>query len=270
MGHSPRSAPREGPRIAIVAPWGRGGASRSAIELARGLALEGWGLELVGAHEQDERLPSGPRVRRWPLPSSIVPPVGQALLESELLGVVGKMLATTGVDLLHAHYALPFGAAAVQGARCRSTGAQRVATVLSLHGTDVTRLARRRELAPSFSRAIEGADVLSVPSRALAAELAQHSERSAQLLPGGVDLVRFRPQGERCGPLRLVCASGFQPWKRAPRLLRAFASARERLGSAAAGSTLLFLGEGPTLASTRALARELGLGRAFPDFHSIF
>ena len=262
MGHSPRSAPREGPRVAIVAPWGRGGASRSAIELARGLALEGWGLELVGAREQDERLPSGPRVRRWPLPSSIVPPIGHPLLETELLGVVGKVLAGSGVELLHAHYALPYGAVAVNAAKGALYGLQKTPIVLSLHGTDVTRLAHSQELVPSFNNALEGADVISVPSRALAAELARHSERKAQLLPGGVDLARFRPQGGRSGPLRLICASGFQPWKRAPRLVRAFASARERLGSAAEGSKLLFLGEGPTQARTRALAHELGLGGA--------
>ena len=244
------------PRIAVVAPWLRGGASRSALLHAQTLAATGAQLELVGVRADDARLPSGPNVRAWELDEPVRP--GEAA--PHLGPLLERVLAAGPLDLLHAHYAFPFGEVAAGGVEGGTNANQVGAFVLSLHGTDVTRALQAKELANRLRGMCRRAACTTTPSRHLAQELRRGTGCTSRVWGGAVDLERFRPGPTRRGPLRVVSASGFAPWKRAPRLVRAFALALERCGSRGEGAELVLLGEGVERARAASLARELGLG----------
>ena len=91
-------------------------------------------------------------------------------------------------DLIHAHFAYPVGAAAVELSR-----RWRVPLVLTLHGDDVTihphvsKWHRRR-----FSRTVHSANSVIAVSRSLAVETESLSGRYPHVLSVGIDPLRFK------------------------------------------------------------------------------
>lgn len=121
-------------------------------------------------------------------------------------------------------------------------------------GTDASRALRSSQRVRSYRRMMPRLDGVFSVSQFLLDNLAKHgiSHPNAHVVPSGVDIRRFVPGDKRPGSFLAV---GRMVEKKAPQItLRAFAAAAR-----GRDAHLTFIGDGPLLDPSRALAAELGV-----------
>lgn len=231
-------------RVGIVSHPGVGGSAVVASQLAGALSRGGDEV-FVYAPSRPFRLPDGPVFRRLEVPDHPVfpaPSLGLAIAE----GLAGAF-ERDRLDVLHVHYAVPLAASAVLAAQL--TGPYRApAIVVTVHGSDLTG-APGAGLARTTAWALERADRLTAPSRALAARVPV--SRRVHVVPNFVGAPTHPP-----APLdapRLVHVSNLRAVKR-PLDLVAVLSRLEH-----PDARLCVVGEGPEEGALRAAARDAGL-----------
>lgn len=145
------------------------------------------------------------------------------LLERTVHGraAFGDALRGFRPDLLHAHYATEPTAAA-----CELALELGIPFTFTAHGYDIT----RRPPVDLAARASRAAAVVTV-SRANARHLVEHFGVPAErirVVPCGVDVDRFRPNGGPASPASIVCVARMSPVKNLGLLLDACAMLRKR------------------------------------------
>ncbi|OGD24535.1 MAG: N-acetyl-alpha-D-glucosaminyl L-malate synthase BshA [Candidatus Aminicenantes bacterium RBG_13_59_9] len=250
-------------KIGIVCYPTHGGSGVVASELAIGLARKGHEMHIVSyatpfrlrtfhqnifVHEVE--------VASYPLFK--YPPYE--------LGLVTKLVdlaESQGLDLIHAHYAVPHAASAYLAKQILNSS--RLKTLTTLHGTDITLVGAD----PSFRRvvkfAIEKSDGVTAVSRYLRNRTIEEFDirREIRVIPNFIEAVRPSPDLETCNreafaPKNekiLMHASNFRPVKRIGDVVRIFARVREKIPA-----KLLLVGEGPERLFIQQLVRELKLG----------
>ncbi len=247
--------------IAMVCYPTLGGSGVVASELARGLAARGHRVHVI-ATAFPERAGGGPgevRFERVEVPSSPVlehGPYGLAVASR-----IVELVRREPIDVVHLHYAVPHAASALLAAQVLGDAAP--ASVITLHGTDATRLAGHPGVQPVTGFAIAACDAITVPShyqRRVAAERDDLPAARIQLIPNFVDLERIAPPARRepggDGPL-LLHVSNFRPNKRPIDL----AEVQERVRRVLPARMAL-IGDGPERAAVAARAAELGISGA--------
>jgi len=254
-------------RIGILCHPTYGGSGVLASELALTLAERGHCVHLFssGVPPRLARA-SGPVelhvAQGFPYPLFQSPPHDLAITSSIL-----DVHRSGGLDILHAHYAIPH---AVSGYLARAAALAdhgRVAPklVTTLHGTDITLVGNDPSYAPLTQFVITQSDAVTAVSHDLARRT---SESFCTEMPGApcgvrvihnfVDVETFRPAATRRpddGPATIVHVSNFRPVKRVPWLLRAFA-----LASEGNDARLTLVGDGPDMGPARAVVAEFDLG----------
>jgi N-acetyl-alpha-D-glucosaminyl L-malate synthase BshA len=249
-------------KIGMVCYPTHGGSGVVASELAIGLAKKGHEIHIV-SYAAPFRLRTFHRnifvheieVATYPLFK--YPPYE--------LGLVTKLVELAeahGLDIIHAHYAVPHAASAYLAKQIFNS--ERLKTITTLHGTDITLVGAD----PSFQRvvkfAIEKSDGVTAVSRYLMKRTVEEFDirREIRVIPNFVDIVRpsenrdqcsrdaLAPQGEKI----LMHASNFRPVKRIADVVRIFARVRERIPA-----KLILIGEGPERLFIQQLVRELKL-----------
>ncbi|TAJ18515.1 MAG: N-acetyl-alpha-D-glucosaminyl L-malate synthase BshA, partial [Planctomycetota bacterium] len=173
---------------------------------------------------------------------------------------------STGLDVLHAHYALPHAVSALLArlAASQDHGRAPPRVVTTLHGTDITIVGSDPSYAPLTDFVIRSSDAVTTVSESLRAATIAHfcdarSKTCAiEVIPNFVDTQRFQPRNgapRRAGPPHAVHVSNFRPVKRVPWLVEAFA-----LASRGTSARLTLIGDGPDQAAARDKARELEIG----------
>jgi N-acetyl-alpha-D-glucosaminyl L-malate synthase BshA len=250
-------------KIGIVCYPTHGGSGVVASELAIGLANKGHEIHIVSyatpfrlrtfhhnvfVHEVE--VPSYPLFKYPPYE----------------LGLVTKLVdlaESQGLDLIHAHYAVPHAASAYMAKQIFNSA--KLKTLTTLHGTDITLVGAD----PSFRRvvkfAIEKSDGVTAVSRYLKNRTVEEFDirREIRVIPNFVEVVRKDAEREACNREAfakpnekiLIHASNFRPVKRVGDVVRVFARVREDIPA-----KLLLIGEGPERLSIRQLVRELRLG----------
>lgn len=254
-------------RVGILCHPTYGGSGVLASELALTLAERGHCVHLFssGVPPRLARA-SGPVelhvAQGFPYPLFQSPPHDLAITSSIL-----DVHRSGGLDILHAHYAIPH---AVSGYLARAAaladhGRPAPKLVTTLHGTDITLVGSDPSYAPLTQFVITQSDAVTAVSHDLARRT---SESFCTEMPGSpcgvrvihnfVDVELFRPsatRGTQDGPVTVVHVSNFRPVKRVPWLLRAFA-----LASVDADARLVLVGDGPDMGAARATVAELGIG----------
>jgi N-acetyl-alpha-D-glucosaminyl L-malate synthase BshA len=182
------------------------------------------------------------------------------------LGLVTKLVdlaESRGLELIHAHYAVPHAASAYLARQILDS--RRLKTLTTLHGTDITLVGAD----PSFHRvvkfAIEESDGVSAVSNYLRKRTIEEFgiRREIRVIPNFIEVVRPSPELETCdrkafAPRNekiLMHASNFRPVKRIGDVVRIFARVRDEIPA-----KLLLVGEGPERLFIQQLVRELKLG----------
>ena len=265
----PTSAVSRKLRIGILCHPTYGGSGVVASELALSLADAGHDVH-VFSHEVPPRIARSPglvqmhRAQGVPYPLFHSTPHDLAITSAIL-----DVHRASGLDILHAHYALPHAVSAYLARSAAESDRGRTAPriVTTLHGTDITLIGNDPSYAPLTQFVITASDAVTTVSHWLAREtrarfcLEGGSPCHLEVIHNFVDTDWFSPTARReasaCrrpdGPT-VVHVSNFRPVKRVPWLVRAFAAA---LKSRAA--TLVLVGDGPDQLECRALARELGV-----------
>ncbi|QRF23380.1 N-acetyl-alpha-D-glucosaminyl L-malate synthase BshA [Alicyclobacillus sp. TC] len=179
-----------------------------------------------------------------------------------LAAKMADVVAEYHLDILHAHYALPFAVCAFLAKEM--LGENKVRTVTTLHGTDVTVLAQDRSLKNVMRLGIERSDAVTAVSHSLIEETRSlfGTEKEIECIYNFVDPDIFRPQSERqtraClarpGERVLMHVSNFRKIKRVPDVILVFQKVLQQVDS-----RLILVGEGPELTAARDLVRQLGL-----------
>jgi len=181
------------------------------------------------------------------------------------LGLVTKLVEiaeSQGLDLIHAHYAVPHAASAYLAKQIFNS--PRLRTLTTLHGTDITLVGAD----PSFRRvvkfAIEKSDGVTAVSWYLRNRTIEEFDirREIRVIPNFIEVVRLSPDQQACkreafapgGEKILMHASNFRPVKRIGDVVRIFARVRKEIPA-----KLLLVGEGPERLFIQQLVRELKL-----------
>ncbi len=254
-------------KIGIVCYPTHGGSGVVASELAIGLARKGHEMHIVS-----DATPF--RLRSF-YPNVFIHEVEVASYPvfkypPYALGVTAKLVELAeeyGLELIHAHYALPHAASAYLAKQI--LGERRIKTITTLHGTDITLVGAD----PSFYRVVKFAIEKSDGVTAVSEYLKQRTiaefkiRREIRVIYNFVDPSRCAPEKGACrkrdfapgGEKILIHASNFRPVKRVGDVVRIFARVREKMPA-----KLILVGEGPERMFIQQLVKELKLT---PDVH---
>jgi len=247
--------------IAMVCYPALGGSGVVASELARGLAAHGHRVHVIATELPDRTGGETGELRfeRVEVPSSPVFEHGPYCLA--VASRIVELVRREAIDVLHVHYAVPHAASAMLAAQVLGDAAP--ARVITLHGTDATRLAVHPGVHPVTAFAIAACDAITVPSHYLRREAAERYDLPAariQVIPNFVDLERFAPPARRepapDGPV-LFHVSNFRPIKRPVDLAEVLARVRRSIPA-----RMVLVGDGPEREAVAARAAALGIAGA--------
>ena len=251
-------------RVGVVCFSTFGGSGVVAAEVAGALAERGHAVHVFsdevpgrldpdqsGIHFHPVRPPAYPQLKHSPYPLA---------LTSKIVDVARR----DGLDVIHAHYALPHAASAVL-ARAVLGGdrGQVPRLVTTLHGTDITLVGSDASFLPLTQFSITASDAVTTPSAWLAAATFQKLGIPASVridvIPNFVDATRFSPgPAPREIPSReipvLLHVSNFRPVKRVDDVVALFAALR-----AERPVRLRLVGDGPDRARLQADVTARGL-----------
>jgi L-malate glycosyltransferase len=174
------------------------------------------------------------------------------------------------LDIIHAHYAVTHGQAALLGRaaivdNARHGSRQSPAVVITCRGTDITQFSKDARTAPALRYILRRADGLTFVSRGLQTAatcqlgLTQQGRVIPNFLPALTPSATPRPHPFPEAFSESVVffhVSRFQGIKNVSWIVRAFAAALARHRTHA---TLLLVGDGPTREEAQRLAHELGI-----------
>jgi len=257
-------------RIGVLCHPTYGGSGVVASELALSLAEIGHEVHLF-SQEVPPRLARSPglvqmhRAQGVPYPLFHSTPHDLAITSAIL-----DVHRASGLDILHAHYALPHAVSAylARAAAQNDDPSKAPRVITTLHGTDITLVGNDPSYAPLTQFVIRASDAVTAVSEWLAKETRAKfffdaaKPCAVDVISNFVDTKWFSPEAGgarhpctlRTGPTA-VHVSNFRPVKRTPWLIRAFARA---VGDRPAN--LVLVGDGPDQAACRELVRELGIG----------
>ena len=169
-----------------------------------------------------------------------------------------------GLDLVHAHYAVPHATSAWLAKQMLGDGPFRVVT--TLHGTDITLVGQDPSFHPITQFSIQRSDGVTAVSEYLKRETVDNFAVQAdriRVIPNFVDLERYRRDAYPCHRSKLADAgdsivthiSNFRSVKRVVDVVRIFARIAAHLPA-----RLLFVGDGPERVRAQDVAEELGVG----------
>ena len=254
-------------KIGVLCHPTYGGSGVVASELALSLAERGHAVHLFSPHVPP-RLAASPGPVQVHVSQGLAYPLFSSTPHD--LAITSAILdvhRTVGLDVLHAHYALPHALSAIVARSAAESDPTRPApaVVTTLHGTDITIVGSDPSYAPLTQYLISASDAATAVSESLARATREHfcvrtgPECDIEVIPNFVDTERFHPGagGERVpdDPPLAVHVSNFRAVKRVPWLIRAFARA-----SAGTDARLMLVGDGPDQAPSARLVDQLGLG----------
>ena len=248
-------------RVGVVCFSTFGGSGVVAAEVAGALAERGHEVHLFSDDLPGRLDPSRPRVHFHAVATPTYPQLRYSPYGLALTSKIVDVARRDGLDIVHAHYAIPHAASAVLArsvlAADRGRAVPRLVT--TLHGTDITLVGSDPSFLPLTQFSITASDAVTAPSAWLAAATFERLRVPASVqidvVPNFVDAERFRPaeRPPREVPV-LAHVSNFRPVKRVGDVLAVFAAVR-----AARPARLRLIGDGPDRAPLQAEVAARGL-----------
>jgi N-acetyl-alpha-D-glucosaminyl L-malate synthase BshA len=178
-----------------------------------------------------------------------------------LASKMADVASNYGLDIMHAHYAIPHASAALL-ARMATDG--RLKIVTTLHGTDITVVGADPSYLPMVKLAIRASDAVTAVSEYLRQET-YHTfqvDRPIEVIPNFVAPAPGKRPDCRawlapCASPILVHISNFRPVKRVLDVMKVFEKVR-----AQHPARLVMVGDGPDRAEAETYARQRGFAEA--------
>ncbi len=180
------------------------------------------------------------------------------------LSLASKMVEvaeTSGLDILHVHYAIPHSISALLAAEILKN---KLPYITTLHGTDITLVGNDRSFLPIVKLSVDRSPGVTAVSQFLADETVKTFEvkRKIDVIYNFVDGTEFKPLSDtakavssfaRNVPL-LVHLSNFRAVKRIGDVVDVFHRVRQNCEA-----KLLFIGDGPDRSKAEHMLKEYGL-----------
>ena len=248
-------------RIGICCYPSHGGSGVVATELGKHLADRGHEVAFV-SYAAPLRLTELPqRVSFHEVEIEQYPLLKHFPYTLALASKLAEVVEMKNLDILHAHYAIPFGAAALLAKQVTENRDLKV--VLTLHGTDITLVGNNASFKPVTRMTIESADAVTVVSQFLKEETIRQFDiqRELNIVYNFIDPERHEQEPCPCIPQctessrkTIMHISNFRPVKRIRDVIKTFANISEAIDS-----RLILVGDGPDALVAREMGQELGL-----------
>lgn len=256
-------------KIGIVCYASVGGSGVVATELAHALAGRGHEMHLISS---DPPFRSRDGVAGLSFERVLVPDYPLFREPQYLLALTNTLVRVSqarGLDIIHAHYAVPHATAAylahqVLSVTCRAAAPR---TVTTLHGTDITLVGSDPSYADVVAFSIEQSHGVTAVSESLKRDTARALgvARDVRVIPNFLDCRQYRrqPNATIRAPWRPLAAgeslvlhvSNLRPVKRVDRVVQVFDRIRREVPA-----RLVVIGEGPERGAAARLAADLGVG----------
>jgi len=249
-------------RIGIVCYPSVGGSGIVATELAKQLARRGHEMHIISSeipfrlHEFWENIYFH-QVETPAYPLFKEPPY--------LLTLANKLVEIhrqVGLDIIHAHYAVPHATAAYLAREMIGPGGPKIVT--TLHGTDITLMGADPSFAEIIAFSINQSDAVTAVSRSLRADTYKNLRvnREIDVIYNFLECSEWRQvetagmcgRLARCGEKIIAHMSNFRKIKRVDDVVRTFAYIARAMPS-----RLIMIGDGPEMSACCNLVQELGL-----------
>jgi N-acetyl-alpha-D-glucosaminyl L-malate synthase BshA len=253
-------------KIGIVCYASVGGSGIVATELGKMLALRGHQVHVISS---DMPVRFGDYQARLAFHRVETPSYPLFREPQYILSLANKVVQVSrdaGLDIVHAHYAIPHATAAYLARQilASSPGTVVPRVVTTLHGTDITLLGGDRSFSEIVAFGIEQSDGVTAVSESLKSDTYRELGVTCDIrvVPNFVDCSKYRrrevtelrkslaPGGERI----VIHVSNFRPVKRVKTVIHVFARAARQVPL-----RLLMVGDGPDLVEASHLARDLGV-----------
>lgn len=252
-------------KIGIVCYPTHGGSGVVATELGAALAENGHSVHIISyaipfRFESFRKNLTYHEVEVSAYPLFRYPPYDLALA-----GTIMEVAQQYGLDILHAHYAIPHAISGHLAREMLNGDSSNLRLITTLHGTDITIIGQQRIFQRITRFGIRQSDGVTSVSQELKNRVLDTIDCGAQdieVIPNFVDTDRFKPgccpdkRAQLAAPDEKIVlhVSNFREVKRPLDVVSAFAIAsRERK------ARLVMIGDGPELAACKELARELGI-----------
>ncbi len=245
-------------KIAVSCHPTQGGSGIVATELATALAHRGHQVHLA-ATRRPFRLAEDSGVIFHPLNTPEYPLFECPPHDLTLASVLAHITREFGIDIIHAHYAIPHAVTALLARQIVQPHGVKIVT--TLHGTDITLVGSLGEFYDLTRYAMLESDALTAVSSWLREETIRRFalSRAPEVIHNFIDCARFNPVGRVAYPpadeeFHLLHASNLRPVKRIADVVRVFHGVQQELPA-----RLTILGEGPEKGLAQELVAELGL-----------
>lgn len=181
-----------------------------------------------------------------------------------LASKIAEVVKMEGLDIIHAHYAMPH---AVCGILAKQMTAQGLKVVTTLHGTDITILGYDASLQDMIKFAIEKSDAVTAVSHALVQETYDliQPDKEIQTIYNFIDYPAPEPDADNMDNLKaelgisgnekvVIHVSNFRKVKRVPDIIDTFAEVADKIPS-----KLLLVGDGPEMTFVSKKINKMGL-----------
>lgn len=238
-----------------------GGSGVVATELGKHLARRGHEIAFISYAAPLRLTDLPPRVSYHEVEIEQYPLLKHFPYTLALASKLADVAIMRDLNILHAHYAIPFGAAALLAKQILTP--RDVKVVLTLHGTDITLVGNNASFRPVTKMTIDHADTVTVVSRFLQKETVRQFDidRELEVVYNFID-----PERHDVGPCPCIprCSertrktvmhiSNFRPVKCVPDVIEIFARLARDVDS-----RLILIGDGPDAPVARAMAQERGI-----------
>lgn len=175
-----------------------------------------------------------------------------------LINKVAAVAREAGLDIIHAHYAIPHSLCAYLAREM--VGRDKVKIITTLHGTDITLVGNDPSFREITTFSIRESDAVTAVSKSLQQETAAifTSEKQVEVIPNFIDTGLYTPGVKDGGREKkekvLLHISNFRPVKRVTDVIRIFQKVQEEVPA-----RLVMVGDGMDRFGAADLVQELGL-----------
>jgi L-malate glycosyltransferase len=251
-------------KIGIVLYPTFGGSGVLATELGLALAKKGHQIHFI-SYNQPARLDN--YIENVFYHEVLIPAYPLFEFAPYEVALTSKLVNVTlheGLDIIHAHYAIPHASAAYMAKQILLTHGINVPIVCTLHGTDITLVGRDSSYKPVITFAINHSDAVTAVSQSLKDDTLNHFDitKEIQVIYNFIDTSKYIYKPDECikkriapdGERLIMHMSNFRPVKRIPDIIKAFDIIRKTIPS-----KLIMIGDGPERPAAEDLANRLGI-----------
>ena len=238
-------------KIGILCYPTYGGSGIVATELGMALADKGYEVHFISSALPARLDITNPNIFFHKVNVQTYPLFQYQPYDIALSSMIYRVVNLYKLDLLHAHYAIPYAYAAFTAKQMLKEEGKDIPLVTTLHGTDITLVGQH----PSYKHAVEfsinQSDTITSVSESLKKDTLQffHIRKEIEVITNFIDNSEFSPK-DNCQRSQfaspdekiLIHVSNLRPVKRVEEVLEIFKNVQKKINC-----KLIIIGEGPDM-----------------------